>query len=318
MIICPNCHTENRTGAKFCKSCATRLPTSSAATRQLEIDEAIPLSGVESFPPMTNTQTTRRPSAILRTGTQSLQDSPGFERRPHGAIFGDNYLFEAVIFSDEHQHRYQVHQLDVPEDLQVRSCSNLTCGAVFPPRSVAPERFCTDCGTALVPGGKNLIVIESDAPIPENIVRAAAKGLSHGSVRAPLAAFVERLAGKPRHCVVVTRVNALEGTPDTLQALSWGASLARGLEYLHDNGVDFAGQIEPGYIGLAEGHPVWANFTNCMHHPDGYVFDRKSDTTALALLVFQWLTGKKQFERDPNLIPAVSRALRAILFWFCC
>jgi hypothetical protein len=74
-------------------------------------------------------------------------------------------------------------------------------------------------------------------------------------VRAPLAAFVERLAGKPRHCVVVTRVNALEGTPDTLQALSWGASLARGLEYLHDNGVAFAGQIEPGYIGWQKGIP---------------------------------------------------------------
>ena len=308
MIVCPNCHTENRTGAKFCKSCATRLPTSSAATRPLEDDEILPQIEVTSPPSPTGTQTTRRPTPVPRTGTQSLQNGPSFERRPRGAIFGDNYLFEAVIYSDEHQHRYQVHQLDVPEDLHIRVCPNAICGAVFPPRSAAPERFCTDCGTALEPGGKNLIVIEANTPIPENVVRAAAKGLSHGSVRAPLAAFVERLAGQPRHCVVVTRVNPLESAPDTLQALKWGGSLARGLEYLNDNGVSFGGQIEPGHLGLVDGHPVWANFTNCIHHPDGYIFNRKADTTALARLVFQWLTGKKQFERDPNLTPAVSHA----------
>lgn len=308
MLICPNCHTENRTGAKFCKSCATRLPASSAATRPVETEEPSPQSQTPPSPAPADTQTTRRPAQVLRSGTQSLLDRADYARRPHGAIFGDNYLYEAVIFSDEHQHRYQARQLEVEEDLRIRVCPNLSCGAVFPPRSAAMEKYCTDCGTALEPGGKNLIIIEANTPIPENIVRAAAKGLSHGSVRAPLAAFVERLAGQPRHCVVVTQVNKLEGALDPLQALKWGALLARGLEYLHDNGVAFAGQIDPGYIGLADGHPVWANFTNCLHHPDGYVFDRKPDTTALALLVFQWLTGKKQFEPDPNLTPPVNRA----------
>lgn len=308
MIICPNCHTENRTGAKFCKSCATLLPVSSLTTLPLEIDENVRQPSAANPPAVKDTQTTRRPDAILRTGTRSLHDGAIFERRPRGAIFGDNYLSDVVIFSDEHQHRYQAHQLELPEDLQIRVCQNISCGAVFPPRGTVPERFCTDCGTALAPGGKNLIVIEASTPIPENVVRAAAKGLSHGSVRAPLAAFVEHLAGQPRHCLVVTRVSPLESAPETLQALKWGALLARGLEYLHDNGVAFGGQIEPNYIGLADGHPVWANFTHCIHHPDGYVSDRKSDTTGLARLVFQWLTRKKQFERDPNLTPAVNRA----------
>jgi serine/threonine protein phosphatase PrpC len=308
MIICPACHTENRIGATFCKKCATRLPASSAATRPLGIDESGRQLDAVSPPPQTNTQTTRRPAQVLRTGTRSLQDGQNYVRRPHGAIFGDNYLYEAVLFSDEQQHRYQVHQLDVAEEFRIHVCPNPSCGAVFPPRTVAMEKYCTDCGTELEAGGKNLIVIEAISPIPENIVRAAAKGLSHGSVRAPLAAFVERLAGQPRHCVVVTQVIALQDAPDTLQALKWGTLLARGLEYLHDNGVGFAGQVEPACIGLADGHPVWANFTNCVHHPDGYIFDRKDDTAALALLVFQWLTSKNQFERDPNLTPAVNRA----------
>jgi hypothetical protein len=93
-----------------------------------------------------------------------------------------------------------------------------------------------------------------------------------------------------------------------MQGLRWGAALAHGLEYLHDNGVTFAGQIDTGHIGLADGRPVWANFTNCVHHPEGDVADRKSDTVAFARLVFQWLTQKKQFERDPNLPPAIYRA----------
>ena len=33
MIICPNCGTENRAGAKFCKNCAMRLPDNATATK---------------------------------------------------------------------------------------------------------------------------------------------------------------------------------------------------------------------------------------------------------------------------------------------
>jgi serine/threonine protein phosphatase PrpC len=308
MIICPNCRTENRTGAKFCKSCAVRLPTSFAVSQPLDASESFTEQQMAESPAVADTQTARRSISVLRTDTQSLNDAPGFERRPRGAIFGGNYLFEAVLYSDERQHRYQVHQLDVPEDSQILVCPNLTCGAVFPPQSAGPERFCTDCGTALEPGGKNLVVIEANTPVPDNIAQAVAKRLSHGSVRAPLDAFVESLAGQPRHCVVVSYVNTFEGTADALQALKWGVSLARGLEYLHDNGVAFGDQIETGHIGLADGHPVWANFTNCIHHPEGYVLDRKPDTTALAKLVFQWLTQKKQFEPDHDLPPALNRA----------
>ena len=307
MIICPNCGTENRTGAKFCKSCAMRLPASTLTTTPLEIADASAQMETAPSSVLMDTQATLQPIPGTRSGTRSLQPGSDYARRPHGAIFGDSYLYDAVIFSDEHQHRYQVHQLEVAQDMQIRVCPNLGCGAVFPPRSVVLEKYCTDCGTLLEPGGNDLIIIEANAPIPENIVRAAAKGLSHGSVRAPIAAFVERLAGQPRHCVVVSRVNGLDVTPDAFPALKWGALLARGLEYLHDNGVGFGGQIGPNYIGLVDAHPVWANFTSCIHHPEGYVFDRKPDAAALALLVFQWLTGKKQFERDPNLTPAVSR-----------
>jgi protein phosphatase len=285
-----------------------------AVTQPLEVGESFTEPPMVDSIAVADTETNPQPSLVLRTGTQPLHEAPVFERRPRGAIFGDSYLYESVIYSDDRQNRYQVHQLDLPEDNQIRVCPNQTCKAVFPPRNGEAERFCTDCGTALEAGGENLVVIEAKSPIPDNIAQAVAKGLSHGSVRAPLAAFVEHLAGQPRHCVVVSSVSAFEGTSDSLQVLRWGIALACGLEYLHDNGVTFAGQIDAGHIGLADGHPVWANFTNCVHHPDGYVVDRRPDTVALARLVFQWLTQKTQFERDPNLPPAINRAFEPFYF----
>ena len=81
--------------------------------------------------------------------------------------------------------------------MQVRVCPNPECGAIFPPRDTLPETYCTDCGKVLELGGKNMLLVESKDPVPDNIVRMAAKGLSHGSVRAPLSAFVERFREIP-------------------------------------------------------------------------------------------------------------------------
>lgn len=311
MVICPNCRAENRSGAKFCKNCATRLPTSSAVTRPLDL-ETMRLDKANLSASAQNSQTTRRLAQNPRTDTRPLPPANVFDRRPPGAVFGDNFIFENVIFSDDHRHHYLVRQIDVPEDLQIRTCPNASCGAIFLPRNAAPEKFCTDCGTVLEKGGKDLALIEERTPIPDNLVRLAAKGLSHGAVRAPLAAFVERLAGQSRHCMVVPRVGALEGLPDSMQALHWGIGLARGLDYLHDNGVSFNGRVDPKALGVVNGRAVWAYFTSCSHHPEGYVTERKPDAEALARLIFYWLTGKERLEHDPNLAPAISQVFERV------
>lgn len=338
MVVCPNCRAENRSGAKYCKTCATRLPTSSAVTRPLDLEDsqahvaatavtaesALPPSASQSSAPQPSapqstaaapqpgTQATRRLNQNPRSGTRPLHPADPFLRRPPGAVFVDNFLLDSVTFSDEQQHRYLVHQIDAPEDQQIRICPNEDCGAIFLPRNSAPEKFCTDCGTILERGGKDLALIELRAPLSDNVVRLAAKGLSHGAVRAPLAAFVERLAGVPRHCVVLPRMSQLESTPEPLQALRWGIALARGLDYLHDNGVSFGGRIDASALGLAGRRVVWANFAACNHHPEGYVTERKADADALALLVYGWLTGKNRYEHDPGLAPPVSQAFDAI------
>jgi protein phosphatase len=236
-----------------------------------------------------------------------------FVRRPPGAIFANTFLCENVVYSDERQNRYRVKQLGVPADQQIRVCPNPDCEALFPPRRTAPEMYCTDCGTVLETGAKDLILIEMPIPIPDNVARVVAKSLSHGSVRAPLISFTERLGGLPRYCMVMSQVGALETASDTLQALKWGVGLANGLDYLHDNGITLNGRLDNSCFGLVAGRAVWAGFNGCSHHPDGYVTDRQVDVHALASLIFQWLTGRTKFERDPSLPPGVNHAFEQAL-----
>ncbi len=314
MVICPNCQTENRSGARFCKNCATQLP-----------DEQIPRTPAVTRPlederPRRDRSTVRLDSQPLapnpgqsgRTNTKRLPAAQTLQSRPAGAIFGDAFLYMGLTFSEEQQSKYLVVQMAVPEHLRILVCSNEECGAVFPPREEAPEKFCTDCGKGLAVGGQNLMLVETLSAIPENVVQVVTKGLSHGKVRAPLAAFHEELAGVKRYCLVMPQISDLEMQPEARQALRWGIGLARGLEYLHDNGIMFGGVINETYFSLAldasgHEHAVWAHFTSCAMHPDHYVSDRGADTRALAAQIFYWLTGKRQFERDPNMLPAFNQ-----------
>ncbi len=274
-----------------------------------------------------NASTTQRLVQSRRSGTTPLASRRIFLRRPEGAVFGDQFYYhggeigykasggesapDGRTKSEQNQtaesYRYRVTLLDAGPEMEIRICPNPECGAIFPPRNETPEQYCTDCGTFLKKGtrsdteiGLELILMETRTPVPEVVVRAAAKGLSHGSVRAPLAAFVERLGPEPRHCLVFPAVQTL-GLAQTsemapLLALHWGMYLGRGLDYLHDNGVHFGGEISLDWIGRVGGgsYPservVWADFSGCKHHPEGYVNNRIPDTQALANLVLSWLT----------------------------
>ncbi|MEW5872099.1 MAG: Stp1/IreP family PP2C-type Ser/Thr phosphatase [Chloroflexota bacterium] len=206
----------------------------------------------------------------------------------------------------------------MPEHLRILVCSNPACGAIFPPREGDPERFCTDCGKALGVGGQSLLLVETLTPVAESVKRVVAQGLSHGNVRAPLAVFDETVAGVQRHCLVMPEVSTVGGHPETRQALRWGVELARGLDYLHANGIAFNGGLDETCFALVEDRAVWANFAGCVLYPDSYVADdvrrmHAADTRALAAIIFYWLTGKRQYEHDPNLLPAIDKVFEQAL-----
>ncbi len=305
MIICPYCKSENRSGARYCKNCASLLPETAAKTIPIKLKNSSATIRLETAG--------SRKSQSSHTDTQPLNEQLAFIQRPPGAIFNNLYIYQELIFSNDQQQQYSVIQANNNEDKQIRVCPNPACGAFFPPGSEQPEKFCTDCGTIIEPFLKDLVITETLKPVSEQKVHIVKMGLSHGSVRAPLDVFVEQVAGNLRYCLLSVPVESLDCTPTSLQALRWGVDLSRGLDYLHDNGITFQGQIDSTCFGLAGERMVWFNFFRGVLHPDGYVSDRKADVQALANFIYLCLTGKNQFEAESNLTSVVNLAFQQAL-----
>lgn len=308
MIICPNCQAENRTGAKFCKNCAARLPDLPANTRPVD---AKPAGGASTIRLDSSAMVaTSPPKPSRRTDTLALPATPALTRRPVGAIFGDGFLYRSLTFSDDQQNHYQVSpilSLESGPENYILVCPNSACGAFFPPRLDGAEKYCTDCGTVLTPLDQDLMLFETTTPITETVRQIILKGLSHSSLRVPLVAFDEELLGGKRYCLVTPLYNVVETRPEMPRALRWGVELGRGMDYLHDNGVWFGGHLDASCFGLVGERMVWVNLNCSQIHPDDYVTDRQTDVRALAAQVFYWLTGKNNYERDTVLLPAVNR-----------
>ena len=316
MPICPNCQTENRPGAKFCKSCATRLPNPAAVT--LKLDQ-IPKTASQNQASFQDSQVTRRVNLKARTHTRPLNaNNDEFLPRPPGAVFGEIFLFKSEISSNNQQNQYKVSILETLGDSQIRSCPNTNCGAYFPPENMLPEKFCTSCGTELTPSTGDLLLLESRLPLHETIVRIASKALSHSHIRAPLLTFVERLGTVERHCLVAPFTNDFKAEKFNLrksesQLLEWAEGLTLGLDYLHQNGVGFGGKMDNTCFGLDGKNVVWSDFDNCSLSVDGLGGESINDLRSLALIVFKWLTGKDHYEKDPRLNPATNLVFESVL-----
>ena len=296
---CPKCNTINRPGAKFCPACGLDMTVFERKTVPLE--QANPNNAAtqqyESGATVMNNPNNE--SEPRNHKTKPLEFSSNFDPRPNGAIFGDIYLSEQLIFTDETQHRYVVRQL-ADGNHRYRVCPNQDCTAVNPPAHDTAI-YCTDCGTVLGTEPPNLVLVETSTLLYENIAMIAEKTLSHGRVRAPIAAFTERLASEERYCMVKPQVQIIDTPPEAWQILDWAEELAYGLDYLHTNGISFDAKLDAGRFGLDEDRAVWSNFDGCSVTPAINEGEIQADVSALVALLYFWLTGKSQFEHDPIL-----------------
>ncbi|MFC1879371.1 Stp1/IreP family PP2C-type Ser/Thr phosphatase [Chloroflexota bacterium] len=310
MITCPKCQAENRAGARFCKSCASALPLvtvpldSAAETLNELLPPTRPRPGQATLSPV-------MPRSLAET--RPLETTDLVSARPPDAIFGDAFLHKSLIFSGENENRYLVTQLNIPEESQIRVCPNDDCGAFFSPVDQDMETFCTNCGARLGVMDQELVLIETPLPIPENLQKIVEMALSHSHIRTPLLAFEEQLEGGMRYCLVMPHISTFERHPDGQLALLWGEDLARALDYLHTNRVSYNGQINNNCLAIDGDRIVWANFNPCSVYPEGTVVDGSPDVRSLALVIFHWLTGRPDFERDPNLLPALNKTFEHAL-----
>ena len=318
MIECPHCQAKNRIGAKFCKECAGDLPLSPKTTVPLSPKATVPLTKERLSSLDIPTQPIRNPETkpiqpAIETQDQPIPEENDIRSRPPGAIFGDQLLYKSLVFSDETQLRYLVTPIDGPTDHNFQVCTNNDCRVLYCARDQETQKYCTDCGSALNNMTGDLALTETLSPTPESLKAITAKKLSHHSIRAPLLVFEEPLDGGIRHCVAMPVVSSFGSLPATSQGLRWGVDLAYGMDYLHDNGITFEGRIAEDCLAMDGDRAVWVNFTCDQLLVDNEVIDRSADARSLAGLVFQWLTGRSEYEPDPNLGLEESRVLEKAL-----
>src|SRR5579859_6795267 len=239
-------------------------------------------------------------NGVDHTATQPLSARLPFGPRPRGAIFGDRFQLTETVAGDAKHQRYLVADVARGTGESAWQCNR--CGAVH-------ARAMSECPICGAPQG----MLRPALGLTEATAREffgpsydlAARGLAHGGLRAPLAAFEERVGGEPRFSVVAPAVSALPERVEAAQVYDWGPRLAQALKYLHGVGINFGGRVEPGTFGQVDGKAVWANFAQAQVNPDGAGRDRPSDVRALASQLFWWLTGQTQFGPDPKL-PAIA------------
>jgi len=294
---CPKCQTLNRPGAKFCTVCGLTLSETGRATVPIEGDDHTDIAAAQDESFGIVEKNTQNNIETHNHNTVPLEKTSDFDPRPDGAVFGDIFLAKQLIFTDTDQHRYDVTQLTEGNN-RYRVCPNQDCCAIQPPAFDAAI-YCTDCGTTLGTEEPSLDLVETSALLYENVAEIAKKVLSHGSVRAPIAAFEENLAGEMRYCVVIPEVTNLTPQPEAWEILDWSTELAFGLDYLHTNGLSFDGQLDKDRFAMDEDRAVWANFESCPVTPTVNEGEVQADVSALVAFIYHWLTGKSQYEHEP-------------------
>ena len=230
------------------------------------------------------------------TATQPLPAPLPFGPRPRGAIFADRFQLTETAAGDAKHQRYLVSDLARGTAELAWQCNR--CGAVH-------ARAMAECSICGAPQG----ILRPTLSLTEATTRdffgpaydLAARGLAHGGVRAPLAAFEERVGGMVRFGVVAPAVSPLPERVEAAQVYDWGPRLAQALKYLHGAGVNFGGQVDRGSFGQVDGKAVWANFSQAQVNADDAGRDRPSDVRALARQLYAWLTGQTQFTPNPSL-----------------
>jgi protein phosphatase len=295
-IICHFCSTTNKPDVKFCVECGSILGNNQPATIRLTSRENENVAPQTKNPNPGEVEKAAPDTKPSRSNTRPLERSSVFDPRPSGAIFLDRFLMDQLIYTDASSHQYLIHQLAKGIE-RYRLCPNPACRAIHPP-GVENIYYCTDCGSQLGEDIPSLVLVETQESLNHNAGEIAEMALSHGSVRAPLAAFKEKLGSEIRHCIVQPFIEELPESIEAWQVLDWGPQLAYGLHYLHANGIYFDGEINAACFSSDEGRAVWSNFSDCRIASALEQKSYRADIRSLSALLFYWLTGNNKYKRD--------------------
>jgi serine/threonine protein phosphatase PrpC len=299
MVICPKCKAENRPEAAFCARCGTILFSQPAPSKP----------AVQPVSPKTPEQlvASAKPD---QTVPAPAMDQPvffqGFTRRPEGAIFGDRFQYDSLVFEDEHEIHYTVTEINKPDTPSVRICSNPECRTIHCPVGSETEKFCTQCGQALDQRSPMFMLLEADTDKFKTNQPMIDLHLVHPNIHPPVATFQEDMPGGKRYLLVTPYSQNLPAQPEISGVLDWGIQLAQALEYMQTRGIVLGEELDQSIFGLAEGKVVWRNFTTARILPMLTDREKVNNVRLLALAMYSWITGKTTYNLDPYLPPILN------------
>lgn len=308
MVICPKCKAENRPEAAFCARCGTILFSQPAAPKPAEqpasskpaAQPAPTQSSEQSASPLVSNRAVPAPAADRTVFFPELM------RRPEGAIFGDRYQYDSLVFEDNHEIHYTVNEIDKTGMASIRICSNLDCRTIHCPIGIETEKFCTQCGQALEQQSPLLMLQETDIDRFKTIQPVIDLHLVHPNVHPPVATFQEDILGGKRFSLVTPYSQNLPTQPEISIVLDWGKQLSQALDYLQARGIVMGEEFDQSMIGLADGKVVWRNFNTARTLPILTDREKTNNFRLLALAMYYWITGKTSYNVDPYLPPVIN------------
>ena len=349
MTICQKCKAENRAEAAFCARCGSILlvqPTSTkplkpkpASPEPLQVQQSAPGSqSTETVAPVLLTSGLSAPEAALpehvspvtippapatpepiadvpvpdQPGEQAVP-IPAFGPQPDGAIFGERFRYNALIYQSEHENRYTVMEICQPSAPWVTICSNPVCDTIHVPSGEEQEKFCTRCGHALDQLPPMLLLQESNLDLYSNLQPLVDLHLTHPNIHPPIATFTQETASGMRYYLVTPYSLELPERPETSTVLEWGLDLANCLDYLHNYGVAFGEALDPLSFGIAGNKIVWRCFNNARLLPMLSDREKINNVRLLALNLYAWITGGSTYGVDSPLNPSLNRVFQQAL-----
>jgi hypothetical protein len=238
MTICQKCKAENRAEAAFCARCGSILLAQPASTKPLtpkpESTEPLPVEQTapssqpsEPVAPVLLTSGISAPAAALPervspvtilpapTTPESVSVIPGpvqpeeqavslpaFSPQLEGAVFGEHFRYDTLIYQSDHENRYTVMEICQPPVPWVTICSNPECNTIHVPSGEEQEKFCTRCGHALDQLPPMLLLQESDSDLFSNLQPLVDLHLTHPNIHPPIACFTQEINGAMRYYLV--------------------------------------------------------------------------------------------------------------------
>lgn len=297
-MLCPNCQTENRDGAKFCIGCGAQIGGAETQPGVVSTPEPIAQPPVDSR---------------AEVPTKPLGREAAFAPLPNGALVGEE-RYEILDCQSEGQKLNVYHAQGLRPFLR---CPNPECGF---DGSEPGERFCSNCGAALDEVSSvypQFVLKESwDSVIFSAEAEVTRLELNHAAIIAPRDSFEETPYGDaPRFYLVLPTVEmtaaaSLPVPQPAEMVLDWGVQLAHGLEYLHQNHVAHQ-TIDACHILVDDKWAKLADFSAAYVVPPaarGKVAPKRyeEDLQMLAETLFYLLTGQTDFSRDKLPAPILS------------